>query len=59
MVGEEVKAEVFERGQANPVKTAAEAEEYATKNAFDTVIIDTAGRLHIDGAYGGASRNKG
>ncbi|NLO64897.1 MAG: signal recognition particle protein [Clostridiales bacterium] len=48
VVGEKVKAEVFERGQANPVKTAAEAVEYATKNAFDTVIIDTAGRLHID-----------
>ncbi|MDD3947080.1 MAG: signal recognition particle protein [Clostridia bacterium] len=48
VVGERVKAEVFERGQTNPVKIASEAVQYATKNGFDTVIIDTAGRLHID-----------
>lgn len=48
VVGEKVKAEVFERGQINPVKIASEAIDYAAKNGFDTVIIDTAGRLHID-----------
>lgn len=48
VVGEKVKAEVFEMGQINPVKIASEAIDYAAKNGFDTVIIDTAGRLHID-----------
>ncbi|MCQ2602999.1 MAG: signal recognition particle protein [Clostridia bacterium] len=40
--------EVFEEGQINPVKIATDAIPYALKNGFDTVIIDTAGRLHID-----------
>lgn len=48
VVGEKAKTEVFERGQTDPVKIAAEAVDYALKNGFDTVIIDTAGRLHID-----------
>jgi len=48
VVGEKCKSEVFERGQIDPVKIAHEAVEYALKNGFDTVIIDTAGRLHID-----------
>ena len=48
VVGRSVGAEVFERGTQSPVKTARQAVEYAEKNAFNTVIIDTAGRLHID-----------
>ena len=40
--------EVFEEGQINPVKIAKDAIPYALKNGYDTVIIDTAGRLHID-----------
>ncbi len=48
VVGEKAKTEVFERGQTDPVRIAYEAVEYALKNGFDTVIIDTAGRLHID-----------
>lgn len=40
--------EVFEEGQINPVKIATDAIPYALKNGYDTVIIDTAGRLHID-----------
>lgn len=40
--------EVFEQGQINPVKIAKDAIPYALKNGYDTVIIDTAGRLHID-----------
>lgn len=35
-------------GQIDPVKIAKEGIAYALKNGFDTVIIDTAGRLHID-----------
>ena len=48
IVGKKAEAEVFEKGQGNPVKIAAEGVEYAKKYGFDTVIIDTAGRLHID-----------
>ena len=39
---------MFERGTQNPVKTAKEAIEYAKKQGFDVVILDTAGRLHIN-----------
>ena len=48
IVGEKTETEVFEEGQINPVKIAKHAVKYAEKNGFDTVIIDTAGRLHID-----------
>lgn len=48
IVGKQAGAEVFERGTANPIKTAKEAINYAVKQGFDTVIIDTAGRLHIN-----------
>lgn len=48
VVGSQAGAEVFERGTQNPVKTAKEAVEYAKKQGFDVVIIDTAGRLHIN-----------
>ena len=47
-VGEKAGCTVFEKGQGNPVKIAKEAVEYAKSYAFDTVIIDTAGRLQID-----------
>lgn len=50
VVGEKANAEVFEKGQISPVKIAKEAVAYAVSNGFDTVIIDTAGRLHIDEA---------
>ncbi len=42
------KAGFFEMGQIDPVKIAKNAVSYAEKNGFDTVIIDTAGRLHIN-----------
>lgn len=48
IVGKQAGAEVFERGTSNPVKIAKEAVEYAKKQGYDTVILDTAGRLHID-----------
>ena len=50
VVGKSVNTEVFERGTQKPAKTAKEAIEYANSKGFDTVIIDTAGRLHIDEA---------
>ncbi len=48
VVGKTAGAEVFEKGTQNPVKTARQAIEHANKQGFDVVIIDTAGRLHIN-----------
>ena len=48
IVGERAGVKVFERGQADPVETAKLGVEFAEKNFLDVVIIDTAGRLHID-----------
>lgn len=50
VVGKNVGVEVFEKGTQNPVKTAPQAIEYAKSMGYDTVIIDTAGRLEIDEA---------
>ena len=38
----------FERGTQDPVKTAKEVLEEARRKLVDVVILDTAGRLHID-----------
>ncbi|MBQ8726758.1 MAG: signal recognition particle protein [Clostridia bacterium] len=48
IVGGKAQTEVFEKGQGNPVKIAEKGVEYAKKYGYDTVIVDTAGRLHID-----------
>ncbi len=48
VVGRNAGAEVFEKGTQSPVKTAQEAVAYARSMGYDTVIIDTAGRLEID-----------
>ncbi len=57
VVGEKAGVEVFERGQTDPVDIAARAVEYARQNGFDIVIVDTAGRLHIDRALMDELRN--
>ena len=48
VVGKQASTEVFEKGTQSPVKTAQQAIEYAKKMMYDTVIIDTAGRLSIN-----------
>ena len=50
VVGEQVKVPVFEKGTQNPFKTVKEAVEYARYYGRDVLIIDTAGRLHVDEA---------
>ena len=50
VVGGQAQTEVFEKGTQAPPKTAKQAVEYALKMGYDTVVIDTAGRLHIDDA---------
>ena len=49
IVGESVKVPVFSMGtKISPVEIAKAGVEHAKKNGHDLVIIDTAGRLHID-----------
>ena len=48
VVGKKVNVPVFEQGAGNPVKIAENAVKEALKLGYDTVIIDTAGRLHIN-----------
>ena len=48
VVGEQVGAMVYERGTQDPVQTAQEAVAQAKYYGRDVLIIDTAGRLHID-----------
>lgn len=48
-VGKQLDIPVFEKGtEANPVDIVKEAIEYAKAEHLDYVIIDTAGRLHVD-----------
>ena len=48
VVGQQAGVEVFEKGQGDPVAIAREAVDRARYYGMDPVIIDTAGRLHID-----------
>ena len=50
VVGGQVGVPVFERGTQDPVATAKEAVEFARSRQHDVVILDTAGRLHVDEA---------
>lgn len=48
IVAEQAGAEFFEKGQQDVVKTAKQALKEAESKLIDYVILDTAGRLHID-----------
>ena len=48
IVGEKAGVPVFEMGTENPVTIAKESIRYARDHGNDIVILDTAGRLHID-----------
>ncbi|MBQ6267221.1 MAG: signal recognition particle protein [Clostridia bacterium] len=50
VVGEQVGVPVFEMGQGDPVKIASAAIAEAKERGYDYVILDTAGRLHVDEA---------
>lgn len=47
-LGKELSIEVFSENSNDPVSISNNAIEYAKNNKFDYVLIDTAGRLHID-----------
>ncbi len=48
VLGKKLEIPVFEEGQKDAVKTALHGLEYAKDNGYDVVLLDTAGRLHID-----------
>ena len=47
-LGKQLGIEVYDEGQGNPVDIAINGLKYAKENGFNYVLIDTAGRLHID-----------
>jgi len=47
-IGKELNIEVYSEGKGNPVEISKNACKYAHDNGFDYIIVDTAGRLHID-----------
>jgi signal recognition particle subunit SRP54 len=48
IVGEKAGVPVFEKGTENPVDIAKQAVSLARDQGYDYVILDTAGRLHVD-----------
>ena len=48
VLGDSIGVEVFQLANEKPPVICYEAKKYAEKNFFDLMIIDTAGRLHID-----------
>ena len=49
-IGKELNIEVYEEGKNDPTQISKNAYNYAKENGYDYVLIDTAGRLHIDEA---------
>ena len=47
-IGKQLNIEVYSEGKKDPVEIANNAVKYAKENGYDYVLIDTAGRLHID-----------
>lgn len=47
-LGKQLNIEVYEEGKNNPIEIAKNAISYAKENKYDYVLIDTAGRLHVD-----------
>lgn len=47
-LGKQLNIEVYDEGKNDPVEIAKNAINYAKENKFDYVLIDTAGRLHVD-----------
>ena len=48
VLGEQISVPVFDKGTERPEKTVVEAVKYARDYGHDFLILDTAGRLHID-----------
>jgi signal recognition particle subunit SRP54 len=48
VLGQQINTEVYKEESNNSVKVAKNAVRHAQQNGFDAVVLDTAGRLHID-----------
>jgi len=48
VLGQQINAEVYREESQDSVKVAKNAVKHAQQNGFDVVVLDTAGRLHID-----------
>jgi signal recognition particle subunit SRP54 len=48
ILGEQTNIPVYSEESKNPVSVAKNAVAHARQNGFDVVVLDTAGRLHID-----------
>ena len=48
VLGQQAQIDVYSEQGKDPVKVAKNAVKYARENGYDTVVLDTAGRLHID-----------
>ena len=48
VLGQKIDVPVYKENSKDAVKNAKEAIDFAKKNGYDTIIIDTAGRLQID-----------
>jgi signal recognition particle subunit SRP54 len=48
ILGQQIKTEVYREESKNSVKVARNAVKHAKKEGYDVVVLDTAGRLHID-----------
>lgn len=47
-IGKELNIEVYDEGQGDAVKIVNNGVNYAKENGYDLVLVDTAGRLHVD-----------
>lgn len=48
VLGEKIGVDVYKEDTKDAVKVAADAVKHAAREGYDTIIIDTAGRLQID-----------
>ena len=48
ILGEQLNIDVYTEDSKNPVKVAKNSLKYAKSQGYDVVVLDTAGRLHID-----------
>ena len=49
-IGRELNIEVYSEGKKDPIEISKNAIKYARENGYNYVLIDTAGRLHVDDA---------
>lgn len=49
LLARQVSVDFYRASSADPVRAAQEIAEYAKKHLFELVLLDTAGRLHVDG----------